>query len=237
VGELGDLLELMYGARGRWRTLRATTYGWGHHERARAAFQRYSEQRDGSQGGGVIGTMVREGPAPPVASEHLSRVWIDRVGEQERSETDGEGGGRLNVRSGSTWWSFRPETGVVLKRAEPGVGGPCTDDLGALLDPSFMLADFEFVITGTGHQAGRPVLLVSALPRPYVSRRGVPAHVFPGAEEVLLAVDAERGLLLRREARLAGEPFSVGEFVEIAFDEELDDDLFVFVPPDGNPVR
>jgi hypothetical protein len=50
-------------------------------------------------------------------------------------------------------------------------------------------------------------------------------------------VDAERGVLLRLATFLDGEPFAIHEFVSVAFDEEIADDVFVFVPPPGEEVR
>ena len=44
-------------------------------------------------------------------------------------------------------------------------------------------------------------------------------------------------MLLAQTALLDGEPFRRCEVVEIAFDEPLSDDLFVFAPPAGTTVH
>jgi hypothetical protein len=58
-----------------------------------------------------------------------------------------------------------------------------------------------------------------------------------GADEIELAVDADRGILLRAEARFAGKPFRLLEVREARFDEELPPAPFVFEPPPGEIVR
>ncbi len=58
----------------------------------------------------------------------------------------------------------------------------------------------------------------------------VPLLEFPGEGEDRQAAerhDAERGVLLRSAARTKGEKFQVTEVLEIAFDEELSEDIFV----------
>ena len=66
--------------------------------------------------------------------------------------------------------------------------------------------------------AGRAAQSVRAVPR--TGAEGATAIVFglgPGADELELAVDAERGALLRVNARLRGEPFRRLEVTEITF--------------------
>src|SRR5262249_2349226 len=52
-----------------------------------------------------------------------------------------------------------------------------------------------------------------------------------------LEVDAERGVILRVEARREGAPFSLLEVTDVAFDETFDPDLFVFTPPAGEDLQ
>jgi hypothetical protein len=76
-----------------------------------------------------------------------------------------------------------------------------------------------------------------AVLRPPDPRAGSGAYFLHGADEVLLAVDIERGVVPRAEARIDGEPFAVFEIADIVFDEELPDELFRFESPDGSPMR
>jgi hypothetical protein len=62
-------------------------------------------------------------------------------------------------------------------------------------------------------------------------------HLGAGAQEYAIEVDAERGVLLRAEARFDGQAISVTEAMEIAFDMPLDPELFRFTPPAGEELR
>jgi hypothetical protein len=48
---------------------------------------------------------------------------------------------------------------------------------------------------------------------------------------------AGRNTLLRIEARFQQQPFAISEVLEIAFDEQFDEDTFVFTPPPGEEIR
>ena len=73
------------------------------------------------------------------------------------------------------------------------------------------------------------MLAVTGVPRP---RGAGPVDLFPqGADALSLAVDRERGVILRLEASAAGMSIRRLE-VEIAFDEPLADELFA--PPPGD---
>ena len=50
--------------------------------------------------------------------------------------------------------------------------------------------------------------------------------LLPGTDRYRLVLDAERGTLLRAECFFEGELIAVEEAVEVAFDEELPDELF-----------
>jgi hypothetical protein len=50
-------------------------------------------------------------------------------------------------------------------------------------------------------------------------------------------LDSERGVLLRIEALIDGEPFALSEVLEIAFDEDFEPEIFRFEPPEGEAIR
>jgi outer membrane lipoprotein-sorting protein len=52
----------------------------------------------------------------------------------------------------------------------------------------------------------------------------------------VLEVDAQRGVLLGVTALGDGEPFVKTTAVEIAFDEPIEEQVFVFEPPAGEEV-
>jgi hypothetical protein len=104
-----------------------------------------------------------------------------------------------------------------------------------MTDPSLLLAQLEVEATGRADVTGRQAILVRA------TRRGRewhgPAGLPEGAHHHELAVDAERGVLLRTVSVLDGQEFHSNEVLEIAFDEPFPEDTFVFTPPAGEEIR
>ena len=232
VSELGDLLVLLHGARSRISTVRATVRTWRDDERVREAIER-CEQR---------GTVVTYAPAGEDADREpvqgIIRVWLappDRARE-EREGGDGEGFG---VRRGELWWHYAPQSGATTNEAAPEVGSGVARELWWLLDPAPVIGLLDFEVLASGSRAGRDVVRVRAVPRAVVDGDDWPLMRLGvmGADELLVDVDAERGALLRIEGRLEGQPLTVAEVTEIAFDETFGDDVFQFTPPPGEPVR
>jgi hypothetical protein len=98
--------------------------------------------------------------------------------------------------------------------------------------------DFDEI--SAGECAGRPTVRVHALPRAAAEGHDDAALWrlgAMGADELHLDVDAERGTLLRAEARFEGRPFAISELLEITFDEQFPDDTFEFTPPPGEEIR
>jgi hypothetical protein len=86
----------------------------------------------------------------------------------------------------------------------------------------------ELDVIGRSTFLGRPALQVAA--RPAVAgpwdeeafhQRFALHSLGSGADDYVLVVDEERGIVLRAEARLAGEPFRVVEIEQVAFDQPL----------------
>ena len=197
--------------------------------------QRAADQHR-SHGVAVIETR-RSPTGEPPPWETITRAWIDRTAESSRTESTGPHGELLTVRRGPQWWSYTPHSGSMSNESEPQVQSGGTEQLDVLLDPSPLLAAFDFSLRGRTAVAGRPALEVVALPRPPDFHFGFGPHLGYGADNVVLAVDEERGVVLRSEARLDDRPFAVYEVIEVAFDESFADDVFKFVSPDGSPVR
>jgi hypothetical protein len=132
-------------------------------------------------------------------------------------------------------WSRMPKWGAVEHDLDD------EDDVGwqhgMLIAPLALAPALEFEVGVPTTAAGRDGIRVRSLPRP----AGDDPHLFglgaAGADEYELVVDLERGILLRTEARLEGAPFAILEFTEVAFDESLPPELFVFTTEPGEALH
>jgi hypothetical protein len=238
--ELGDLLVLMAGAHRSFRTLRAELRLWRDHERSHAAHMRQHEQHSGSSGmiaiSYSIGSEEESEPGPSEAGERI-RLWLARP-DRLRQEASLVAGNRhvesVLVQAGDTWWSFDPLNGAHSNGGDPTYSHGASIDR-TVLDPAHLLSACTFEILGRTTHAGRDAIRVRSSPSP--RDPVLPEGGYPGFWPQELLVDAERGVLLRSTSLFEGEPFSITEFVDVAFDEEMPDDLFVFVPPQGEEVR
>lgn len=237
MSDLGDLLELLHGAGTHWTTARLVVRRWGDSELSGTAMRRQVESSAAGGGSAGVSVEARSSGDGPSTWEMTTRAWIDRPGERLRSETSGLLGETLTVRLGTRWWSYTPHAGSISNEDEPEVGGGDGGDFDWMLEPSLLLPVLDFSVTGVTEVAGRPAVEAVAVPRPVDMRRGFCAHIAHGADEFALAVDRERGVVLRAESQLEGHPFALHEMAEVAFDEVFGGDLFRFVSPDGSPIR
>ena len=240
MSELAEVLELMHTAAERWRTLRAAGRAWRHRDRARTAWDRWvATLRRGRERSVVfLGGADRE-PEPEEPEPEETERWRLWLAEPDRARAEFEAGGETLtvVAVGTTWWSVSPSMGLVTNGGDPDA----THGMGpgsALIDPAGILPAVELEVVGRSSFLGRPTIEVVARPAPLdeedEERGELPGttHGYgPGADEYRLTVDAERGILLRAEARLEGAPFRVLEMDEVAFDEDLPDGTFA--PPAG----
>jgi len=193
MDELGDVLDLMAGARDRFRTVRLVL-----RDRYDADLRRTATAR-------VFGD--HEDPDEPLEHgphERTSRVWLVR-GVSIRIETE--------ERYRDTWVGPDDET-------RRDVVGP-----EQFLDPRRMLGHVRLTPAGRDTVAGREAVLVRADPRDHDELSELFAAGI-GADAYELAIDAERGVVLRSVAYLDGREFQRVEAIEIAFDEELPAELF-----------
>jgi hypothetical protein len=229
VSQLGDLLELLHGAEEPFETVAVTWRVWRHHERAQRAFLAEAERS-----GGRVAIAYGPGDSPEESTETV-RVW--RAGDRVREE---HGDGSYGVTVGSTWWRWHELAGAISNEDEPEVAGGVGERLSVFLSPARLLGSVRLRVIGEGEVAGRPAIEAEAMPR--ALRRGEP-HGFElhelghGAERYVLQVDRERGVLLASTAYFESEPFISIEATEIAFDQPIDPERFVFVPPPGETVH
>lgn len=156
-----------------------------------------------------------------VAAEQW-RIWSKRPGQVRVEQAGGE---TIFLRAGERWWYWDREKGAAVERdARTAAGGL---PLEHLLDPTPLLAA-QVEVLGEGEVAGRPAISIRARPRPG-SFKYPPAFRgwwLDGPIEV--AIDLEVGIALG-----AGN----AEFLEVAFDEDLADELFAPSFPRGKRHR
>jgi hypothetical protein len=169
----------------------------------------------------------------PETSEAWTRLWID--GDRMREEREGEHE-FVGVRVGQRWWHYDELSGAISNEDNLEMGSGIGQQFRHFLDPSTLIGGLRFEPLGRAHVAGRDGLRVRAVPR----ETGDPhldLHLLHAGDEHELVVDGERGVLLRVGSRFRAEDAYVVELVEVSFDEELSDELFVFRPPPGERIR
>jgi hypothetical protein len=167
-------------------------------------------------------------------------LWLAQP-DKTRAEFQGEDDTVTAVIVGETWWSWSASRGVTTNGGDPQSShgkGPGE----ALIDPASILPAVEFVVTGRATFIERPVVEVVASPTAIDDNdeessdwRLATHGLGGGADEFALLVDAERGVLLRSEARIGGEPFRILEMEAVIYDEEFAPD--VFSPPAGQEIE
>jgi hypothetical protein len=232
MGRLGDLLEVLHGGEApRFRTLTCEYRVWRHTARTQIAFRAHAEQADG--GGSYH---VGRRPLPDESMDRF-RLWLeqpDRVREEWSGDERGE---RLGIRDGARWWTYDPAHGAMSSEGGRNVSAGIGEQLKGLLEPAPLLSLLRFEPTGEGQRLGRPTLRARARPRELRRRLAFELRTLGlGADEYLLEVDAERGVLLHVEARREGLPFQVQEAVRVVFDAPIAPETFVFEPPPGEEV-
>jgi outer membrane lipoprotein-sorting protein len=230
MSELGDLLELMYGATGRFTSLRATIREWTHLERSGLAVERHMEAIEAVGRGTQMIAYGYPGDEPqPEVYEAYVNVWLAPPAswrlERQGSEVDEQ----LVVTDGERCWSYSASMGAIVNPAAGAYHG-----FEHLADPSLLLGRLDLEPLRHVTVAGRDTILVRATDRhrEWHGPGGLP-H-WAGYHE--LAVDSERGVLLRCTSFFDGQEFLTHEMTEVAFDERFPDDTFVFTPPPGEEI-
>jgi outer membrane lipoprotein-sorting protein len=221
----------------RWRTIRASGSEWRHPVRSRRAWERLLPRR-GSRSVAIYGSTGER--IEPEDVREPWRLWLHQP-DRVRAEFMGEDETVTAVIVGDRWWSWSASREVTTNQGDPHHShgrGPGE----ALIDASSILPAVELDLVGTATFIGRPVFEVIATPSPIDEDNEESsdwlhaAHdLGGGADEFALMVDAERGVLLRSEARIEGEPFRILEMEAVAFDEDFEND--VFAPPAGRGIE
>jgi hypothetical protein len=167
---------------------------------------------------------------PPHWRDSLSRVLIApgeryRI-EDARPDPDPDRD-MILVRDRESLWRVGPDeaTGVP----ESGLPAALMD----LLDPSWLISYFDLELAGAAEAAGRPAFRVTAAPRQV--RASSSGDRYGRFDRVDVLVDAELGILLRREAFCGGQPVDAAGLRSIALDPAEAGDPGQFRPPPGLP--
>ena len=211
-----NVFDLMLDARDGWRTLRATLRFWEDTLLATEVMRLLLPD---------VPEIGQEGE--PRFEVAMRKVWA-RKPYRWRIEYEGPDG--ANVFVGDLAWSPPPRPAPNAPRRSQVEPSPDALLLEAVdgtvaytFDPRTLLEDlFITRVVGRVEHAGRDALRVLAMDE------GSPNRLLGwGADDYELLVDAERGVLLRSAARTKDEEFQVAEILDITFDEDLPEGIFV----------
>ena len=152
-------------------------------------------------------------------------------GRRYRLEYEGDHGGQADGSDGEQGWTLRPPDPAPLppRDREDGPGLPVP----ALFRPASLLAGFTLDVGGPVTACGRDAIAVTARPRHGVV--GSATSLFPRAyDRVELIVDAETGILLRREETFEGQLLSLAELTAVTMSPPEADGQDRFVAPAGS---
>lgn len=222
MSDVGDLLELLYGAGDAWITLQATVRTWDDTAVGSRALERW---RESEQQGSSVQFQVAGSDTRPAVQEHAQRIWIAKPDRWRQEHEE-----HVAVGRGALWWSQSPYNGFLSNEDDPehGFSSP-VEQHAAHLAPVQLIPGLRFVSIDRGD-----VVVARAQPRP---ARGFMPGLSLGADEHVLTLDPERGVVLRIESFLGGERFHVSELVDPVWDAEIDEGVFALTPPPGEVAR
>jgi outer membrane lipoprotein-sorting protein len=152
-------------------------------------------------------------------------------GGRYRLDYGGDYGGRTEGRDGEQVWTLASPAAAIPPSHLPRADGetPVPD----LFRPAGLLAGCTLEVRGPATACGRAAIAVTATPRPGGS--GSITSVFGRPRgPVELLVDAETGILLRREETFEGQLLTLAELTTLTMGPPEADDLARFAPPAGS---
>ncbi len=225
------ILELIFGAKKRYRTARATIREWRDEKTADEVRERFSASQ-------AYHNMFGPPSPPPAEStsredlERIWRVWHERPDRwrQEVELPDGSGT-EYRVIDGKAFWYYSPQEGARAATSE-GTGFGPEFEIAYVFDPERGAPDLYYLQlreVGRVRKAGREAIRVEGeMPGEW---EYPPEPLWWGADDYELVVDAERGTILRLASRLEGRAFDATEVIEVVFDEVFPKDTFVLDLP------
>lgn len=223
-----------------WTTVRGTFRTWRDRTLATRAFMTWHdidpETLQGRSPGSIVVTAVREdaGGSDGSRVEHVLRVYAADHGRRRRAEaisrTAAEQWMPDLVVVDEPWFWARTGDHVQTNGGNPRSTHGGTDFV-LLLAPSEVPSGFDLTATAaTETVAGRECDVVVAVPWEIAPSVTIPeAEVFgmvSGGREYRLCLDRQTSTLMRVTKIVDGEPAEIAEFLDITFDEPLDEGLF-----------
>ncbi len=226
------LVELIAGARERVGSVRASLVERRRPALLEAAFHRFGEEIGFAPGGGYFTSPKGGAVRPGEDAEHVWEISLWAEGRRFRQERRGPDACSTLVVNDTRWWDWSPAFG--LRTNDEHTHAVTYDGGLALLDAAPILDACNVEIGGQAEVAGRIATRLRLVRR----KPEVGSSPFePGVDEAELMIDNATGLALRRAQLVAGKEALVLEVVDIAFDGEVDPELFEFSLPPGAPLR
>lgn len=224
---LGDLLELLHGADQSFETVEATFTVWDRSDPS----HRLRQTPPASH-------RIAQEPTPADA-DAIVHFW--RAGQQVRVQHErGRRHGAYGVRDGALWWRWDPKVGARSNVDDPTQASGTGEECATMFAPARILSALRFTTLGVSVRAGRSTIRAEAVPRhqPHSDRSGFALHQLGvGADQYILDIDRERGIILHAVALANREPSRTTAAVAVAFDKPIDPKMFVFRPPAGERIR
>jgi hypothetical protein len=214
----------------RWSTLRMEGREWRKPGVLHQAWDAATARKRASGMG--VSTIVLGRSDLPQPSE-LEQAWTLCLNPPSKRATFTVGRGMVDVVfQGTTWWSNGNGVSSSNVTANWGHGLGWGEDLVRTADYVSRL-DIDDVEPGT--LLGRPILhaRARAIHRDRDRGKGLHGLIIGDADRIDLAVDRERGVILRAASWFEGLMYRIVEALEVAFDEQFAADAFRIEPLPG----
>ena len=244
---LGEVLERLYTAWDNLSSVQGTMRLRSDLQRTHQAFEAWQH---GSVPGSVqvLRTSVTDRDSSSVAESvddsepnivesvfcfWMTKPWRWRVETSVIEQGQMSALREILVINGATWWTWTTDGGVYTnaRAAHPEQLQHSGVDhaLLVMLDPAPLLGTLRMRIDGSAAALGRQGDLVTATAR----NPQMDSGLWPGAEGYKLLVDRQHGILLRAEAYQAGDNYAETAFSDLALDQVIPEERFVFEAPPG----
>ena len=233
---LTDALELMHTADHRWNAIQADGIEWVDYRlQSEAIREQIGRQPGVTRGSGrgfrpVFGAIQSRAAKPRERMTSPWRAWL-RQPADSRAEADHPGMPTITqIRRGATWWMWSRDDPVTSNLGNEKHGSGPIIQATTLLRPAMLLPHAEFRYVKRTTVVGRRCLTLVARPIP-TERIGEVAMVGLIGDLCRMAIDEERGVVLRLESWHKGSPVLRVKFNRIRFIEGFDDALLASPEP------